>query len=142
MGKVRWGKAILNGFIAWLIGFVINMAVAIGYSFIVWGRLMPSATDYTAMGEQIGREVAALYAGNWLLIGALMLITALLILWRARAVAMRTGQSRWLNGLVVGATAAVLSLVLVLCGEFGLDTVVTIVVYLGAGVVGGLLARA
>ncbi len=141
MKKVRWGKAILNGFIAWLIAFAINMLVGIGYSVVVLGRLMPTAKDYTAMGEQIGREVAALFAGNWLLSGALILIAALIIIWRARAVAMRTGKSRWINGLVVGATAALLSLVFVLCGEFGLDTVVTILVYLGSGVVGGLLAR-
>jgi len=142
MEKVRWGKAILNGLIAWLIGFVINMAVGIGYSFIVLGRLMPTATDYNAMGNQISQEVAALYAGNWFLIGALMLIAALIILWRGRAVAMGTGRIRWINGLVVGATAAVFSLVFVLCGGFDLSILVTIVVYLGAGVVGGLLARA
>ena len=94
------------------------------------------------MSARISQEVAALYTGNWLLIGALILIAALIILWRARAVAMGTGPSRWINGLVVGATAAVLSLVFVLCGGLGLDTVVTIVVYLGAGVVGGWLARA
>ena len=71
-----------------------------------------------------------------------MLIVALLILWRGRAVAMGTGESRWVNGLVVGATAAVFSLVFVLCGGFDLSTLVTIAVYLVAGVAGGLLARA
>ena len=142
MDKVRGGKAILNGFIAWLIGFIIYMIPSFAYAFWLAFQMVPTTTDYTAMSARISQEVAALYTGNWLLIGALILIAALIILWRARAVAMGTGGSRWINGLVVGAVPAVLSLVFVLCGGLGLDTVVTIVVYLGAGVVGGWLARA
>jgi len=141
MEKVRWGKALLNGFVAWIIGVVIYMIPSFVYAAWLVFQLVPTMTDSTAISTEISQRIAAMYTGNWLLIGALVLIAALIILWRARAVATGTGQSRWINGLVVGAVAAVLSLVFVLCGGFDLSTVVTIVVYLGAGVVGGLLAR-
>ncbi|MBU0493482.1 MAG: hypothetical protein KKA73_16460 [Chloroflexi bacterium] len=126
----------------WFIGLVIYFIPSFVYAFWLAFQMAPTTTDYMSMSTRISQEIATIYSENWLLIGALMLIAALIILWRARAVAMGTGQSRWINGLVVGATAAVFSLVFVLCGGVDLSTVVTIVVYLGAGVVGGLLARA
>jgi hypothetical protein len=62
-------------------------------------------------------------------------------LWRAWAVANGTWHMRWLNGLIVGAVPAVLSLLLGFCGGYDVLDLVTIGVYLGAGVAGGLLAR-
>ena len=141
MDDVRWGKALLNGLFVWLISLIIHMIPAFVFAFWRGAQLGSQSQDYGALSQQISQEISAMYAESWALIAALVVITAVLILWRARAVANGTWHMRWLNGLIVGAVPAVLSLSFVLCGGLGLMDAVTIAVYLVTGLVGGLSAR-
>lgn len=141
MDDVRWGKAILNGLFVWLISLVIFMVPAFLYGTVLGAQLGPEMQDPAAVGQEISQRISELYAGSWLLLLGLAVITAVLIFWRAQSVANGTWDKRWLNGLIVGAVPAVLSLLFVLCGGFDVWNVVNLVLYAAAGILGGLSAR-
>ena len=141
MDDVRWGKAILNGLFVWLISLVIFMVPAFLYGTVLGAQLGPGMQDPAAVGQEISQRISELYAGSWLLLLGLAVITAVLIFWRAQSVANGTWDKRWLNGLIVGAVPAVLSLLFVLCGGFDVWNVVNLVLYAAAGILGGLSAR-
>jgi hypothetical protein len=138
---MRWSKAVLNGLFVWLMSLAVVALPGAVATFALGIELGSQDMDPVAMGQEIGRQVATLYAENWVLIVGLIVITAALTLWRARAVANGTWHLRWANGLVVGAVPAALSSLSVLCGGFGVLDIVTIAVYLLAGLAGGILAR-
>jgi hypothetical protein len=142
MDDLRLSKALLNGLFVWLISAALTALPGIVYS--VWrsSELVPRSVDALATAEQVAREVAALYAGNPLLTIGLVAITAVLVLWRASAVAKGSWTLRWANGLLVGVIPAVFALLSGLCGGLGVPDLVTSGVYLLAGLVGGLIARA
>jgi hypothetical protein len=141
MDDMRWDRALLNGLFVWLVSLVIYMVPAFAYAFMLAAQLGPGAQDYAALSQQISQQISDLYEGNWFLLGGLLVIVAVLIFWRARVVARGTWNTRWLNGLIVGAIPAVLSWLFVLCGGFDVFDIVTSVVYLGVGLLGGLAAR-
>lgn len=140
MDDVRWGRALLNGLFVWLISLVVFMLPGFLYAFWFGAQLGPEAQDYAALSQQISQEISAMYEQSPWLIVALIVIVALLVFWRARAVARGTWRMRWLNGLLVGAVPAVLSLLFILCGGPDLLDAVAVVVYLLAGLVAGLTA--
>jgi hypothetical protein len=142
MDEIHWGRALLNGLVAWFLGFVIFMIPALGYAGWIGFQLGSQAPDSATLSSRIGQEISTVYAQNWLLTGFLVVVTALLIFWRARAVARWTGRMRWANGLVVGAVPGALSLLFVVCGGFNWVDIVIVVIYLGVGVLGGVLAQA
>ena len=142
MKEVRWRRALLNGFIVCIIGAAMYMLPSWGHGFRRGFELGPTAADPSAVNVQIYEEISALWRGDWLWLAVLIdVITGLLILWRARAVAMNSGPSRWINGLVVGAVPVALWLPFTFFGGAELMDVVSFLIYLGAGVAGGLLAR-
>jgi hypothetical protein len=141
MDDIRWGRAILNGLFVWLLSLIIFMLPAVLYATVLGAQLGPEMQDPAAVSQEISQRINAMYAGSWLLIVGLIVATAVLVFWRAQAVANGTWHRRWLNGLIVGVVPAVLSLLFVLCGGFDVWDVVTLVVYVVAGVLGGLSAR-
>lgn len=140
MNGVRWGKALLNGLLAWFIGFVAYMIPSFVYAAMLVGEMDLRNQDPTTTSQQISQKIADFYASNWLLTAGLIVVIALLVFWRARTVAKGAGQRRWLNGLIVGAVPAALSLLFVLCGSFGLMDIVAVLVYLGVGALSGYWA--
>lgn len=140
MDDVHWGRAISNGLFVWIISLIIFMMPGFVYSIWLGAQLGPQAQDYGALSQQISQEISTMYGQNLWLVVALMVIIGVLIFWRARSVAKGTWSRRWLNGLIVGAVPAVLSLLFVLCGGPDLLDAATVVVYLAAGLLGGLTA--
>jgi hypothetical protein len=141
MDDVRVGRALLNGLFVWLISLVLYLLPAFLLAFWLGAQLGPGAQDYAALGQEISKRVSTMYTEQWVLTGGAILITAILILWRARAVSKGTWNMRWLNGLLVGLVPAVLSLLFALCGGFGIQHIVLVVVYLGAGLLAGVTAQ-
>jgi putative membrane protein (TIGR04086 family) len=140
LDEIRWGKALLNGLLAWFLGFVLYMIPSFVYGTWLGFRLGREAQDPSALGRQISEQIASVYAENWVITALLIVVIVLLVLWRARVVAKGTGQRRWVNGLIVGAVPAALSLLFVACGGFGWLDVISMAIYLAAGAIGGLLA--
>ena len=141
MDDLRVGRALLNGLFVWLLSLAVYLVPVFAYVFARSMQLSPATADYGALGEQIAGEVSTIFAENWLLVIALVAITAVLTLWRARAVAQGTWHLRWLNGLIVGIVPAVLSLLFTVCGGFDVLDAITIGVYVLMGLLGGLVAR-
>ena len=136
------GKALLNGLLAWFIGFALYMVPAFVVAFRLAFEMGSQRQGSAAISEQIGQEIASMYAGSWLLQMGLIVIVGLLVVWRAWAVAKGSEQKQLVGGLIVGAVPAALTLVFLACGGFGWVDIVAMLVYLVAGVTGGYLAKA
>jgi len=138
MRDMEWGKAIRNGLFAWLLSLLIFLAPVL---VLALSLAEGQDRDLLGVGREVAEQVGALYAGNWLLIGALVFISAVIITWLARAVANWSGPWRLANGLLVGVVPAALWLALGLLGGFELRLAVIAAVYAAAGLLGGMLAR-
>lgn len=136
------GKALLNGLLAWFIGFALYMLPAFVVAFRLAFEMGPRKQGAAAISQQISQTIAALYAGSWLLQVGLIVTVGLLVVWRAWAVAKGGAQRPLISGLVVGVVPALLTPVLLVWGGFGWVDIVAMLVYLVAGVTGGRLARA
>lgn len=136
------GKALLNGLLAWFIGFALYMLPAFVVAFRLAFELGPRQQGAAAISQQISQQIAALYAGSWLLQVGLIVIVGLLVVWRAWAVAKRGAQRQLISGLVVGVVPALLTPVLMVWGGSDRVDMIAVLVYLVAGVTGGYLARA
>jgi hypothetical protein len=136
------GKALLNGLLAWFIGFALYMVPAFVVAFRLAFEMGSQRQDPAAIGEQISKKITTMYAGSWLLQVGLMVIVGLLVVWRAWAVARGSEQKQLVSGLIVGAVPAVLTLVFLAFGGFGRVDILAMVVYLFAGATGGYLAKA
>ena len=136
------GKALLNGLLAWFIGFALYMLPAFVVAFRLAFEMGPRKQGSAAISQQISQKIATLYAGSWLLQVGLIVMVGLLVVWRAWAVAKGSEQRQLVSGLIVGAVPAVLTPVLLAWGGFGWVDIVAMLVCLVAGVTGGYLAKA
>ena len=136
------GKALLNGVLAWFIGFALYMLPAFVVAFRLAFEMGPRKQGSAAISQKISQKIATMYAGSWLLQVGLIVIVGLLVVWRAWAVAKGSAQRQLVRGLVVGAVPAVLTPVLLMWGGFGWVDIVAMLVCLVAGVTGGYLVKA
>ena len=141
MDDLRWDRALLNGLFVWLISVAVYVVPALVYGFWQMTGMGPQLEGTSTLGQQVAQVATSLYEESPVLLVALILITTLLIFWRARVVAKGTWSLRWANGLVVGAVPAVLSLLFILCGGFDWWDAAMSGVYLLAGLLGGIAAR-
>ncbi|MFZ1403306.1 MAG: hypothetical protein WAW03_09490 [Anaerolineae bacterium] len=136
------GKALLNGLLAWFIGFALYMLPAFVVAFPLAFEMGPQKQGSAAISQQISQKIATLYAGSWLLQVGLIVVVGLLVVWRAWVVAKGSEQRQLVSGLLVGAVPALLTPVLLAWGGFGWVDIVAMLVCLAAGVTGGYLAKA
>jgi len=136
------GKPLLNGLLAWFIGFALYMLPAFVVAFWLAFEMGPRKQGSTAISRQISQEIGALYAGSWLLPVGLIVIVGLLVVWRAWAVVRGSEPRELVSGLVVGAVPALLTPMLLAWGGFGWVDMAAMLVSLVAGITGAYLARA
>ena len=136
------GKALLNGLLAWFIGFALYMLPAFVVAFRLAFEMGPQKQGSAAISQQISQKIATLYAGSWLLQVGLIVVVGLLVVWRAWVVVKGSEQRQLVSGLLVGAVPALLTPVLLAWGGFGWVDIVAMLVCLAAGVTGGYLAKA
>jgi len=135
--SLRWGKALLNGLLAWVIGFVLYMIPSFVVAFKMGFELGPQGVESAEISRRIGEAIPAMYRGSvWLGIGYTVVV-ALLIFWRARVVARGTGANSVKHGLLVAAVPALLSVVSLFAFHMDFATVLDIVIFIAAGYVGG-----
>jgi hypothetical protein len=138
MDRVHGLKSLLNGLVAWCLGFAAYMVpafiIAFGMTFDL-GRRGQAAAE---ISTQIARRIPMVYAGNRLLTVGLIVMTAIMVLWRTLRLAGDTRSAAALNGLIVGSVAAVLTVLMFLgFGSFGWPSALAAVACVTAGVVGG-----
>lgn len=139
--SLRWGKALANGLLAWVIGFALYMIPSFVVAFKMGFELGPQGVESSVISKQIGDTVSAMYRDTvWLGIGYTVVI-ALLVFWRARVVARGTGANSVKHGLLVAAVPVLLSLASLVVVHADLTTVLDIVIFCAAGYIGGRTAK-
>ncbi len=134
MDKIHWVRAILNGLL--VVFLFIVMATLIG-------TIVGAATGFAMVGEGrandiasvVPRQMAEMFATWWVAL-ILAALGALLVYWRARAVAKRGPMKAMPNALIVGAVPALLNLLNGLNGSI-LLTLIYVAANLGAAAYAG-----
>lgn len=135
--KIRIGKALLNSLLVLALSFGLFMIPALVKAFRMGFELGPQSDDPNAVSRTISDSISEMYQNSALLITGLILITILIIFWRARAVSKGTGNKRMINGLLVASLPVILSIFWI-GGEVGLSDIAVPLLYLGAGIAGGV----
>jgi hypothetical protein len=139
--NILWIKAFLNGIFAWILGLIIYMIPGLVVAFKMGFELGPKSEDPSAVSEQIGQTVSALYQNSlWLTIGFIV-VTALLVFWRAKTVAKSTGDKSICNGLLVAAFPVLFGVLFIFSTGFDFTSIIGILVFIGAGYAGGYLSK-
>lgn len=142
MEGVRVRKGLLNGIAAWCLGFAVYMVPAFIVAFRLWFELSRQGRTYAAVSAQISQSIAALYVDSRLLTVSLIVATALAVLWRARTLVKGARSGAAFDGLIVGAVAAALTVLMFLgFGAFGWPSLLAIVACMSAGLLGGVSGR-
>jgi hypothetical protein len=132
-----WPKDLLNGFVAWLVAFVLYLipgfvvAIPMGFS------LGPKLKDNAAVGAQIGQAVSDLYRSHLSLHFGYIIVLGLLILWRARVTRRTTGNAT-VHGALIAVAPLFLAALPFAAGGHVLLCAIAAVVVLAAGIGGSI----
>lgn len=135
---VPWVKALLNGVIATVIGFVLYMIPGLFVGIKMGITLGPQLQDNAEVSRQISEAVTAMYRSSLVLWIAYAAIIAALVFWRARVVAKKAGAHGVLSGVLVGVVPAVIAVLFALFGSWGIRSFLDAAAFL---VVGGLAGK-
>jgi hypothetical protein len=138
-GKILWVKAILNGFLVFLIGFIIYMIPSFVVAFKIAFKLGPTLQDPALISSQISQAISVMYENNWYLTSGFIVITSILIFWRAYAISRNTWDKSVVNGLIVGAVPALFTLLFLLFHGIDPGSIIEIILFLAAGAAAGSL---
>lgn len=136
---ILWVKGLLNGVLAWILGFIIYMIPALVVAIKMGFELGPKSDDPSAVSEQISQTISEMYQNNlWLSLGFILVIS-LAILWRAKIVAKKAVNKTIYNGLLVAIFPLLFTMASIFSSGFEVTTVVEIILFIGAGYLGGYL---
>ena len=139
--NILWVKALLNGILAWVLGFVIYMLPSLIVGFKMGFELGPTAEDPAAVSEQISQTIREMYQNNLLLTVGFIVVTALLIFWRAFIVARGTEGKKTANGLVVAVFPVIFTLLFIFSRGLDVSSLIELLVFIGAGYAGGFFSK-
>jgi len=139
--KILWVRAVLNGILAWVLGFIIYMIPALVVATKMGFELGPQSDDPAAVSEQISQAIPAIYESNPLLTIGFIIVTALLIFWRAKAVANATGNKRTINGLLVAVFPVLISVLFSVFTNVDFTSIIQVLLFFVAGFAGGYLSK-
>jgi hypothetical protein len=139
MDRVHGLKSLLNGLVAWGLGFAVYMVPAFVIAFGMTFDLGRQGQAPAEISAQIGRRIPMVYAGNRLLTVGLIVMTAIMVLWRTLTLGGHTRSAAAVNGLIVGSAAAALTVLMFLgFGSFGWPSALASVAYVSVGVAAGV----
>ncbi len=139
--RTSWPKDLLNGFLLWLVGFILYLipgfivAVPMGFNL---GRKL---NDNVEVGRQISQAVSEMYQSNLYLHYGYLLLLALLILWRSRVISKRSSTKSITHGALVASIPVILTVVPFALAGHILACAIAVVVLFSAGVIGGSRKR-
>lgn len=136
-----WFKAFLNGILAWIMGFIFYMIPGLVLAFRMGFQLGPQSEDPSAVSEQIGQSVSELYQENLLLSIGFIVVTSLLILWRARKIAQKNLNKKISNGLWIAAFPVLMGILFMFSWGLNVISIVEILAFITAGYGGGYLIK-
>lgn len=136
-GPLRPLRALLNGVLAWFLGFALYVLPGAGLGFQVGYDRGTKGYENEEIGREVATAITDLYRGNIWLTAGVIIVTAGLIYWRARVVAGDTTGRGTGAGLLVAAIPAILAALLIVAGPWTLTGVLAVVAYMVAGIMGG-----
>ncbi len=136
-----WFKALLNGILAWFLGFIIYMIPAFVVAFKMGLELGPKSDDPAAVSEQISQTISGMYRNNILLTIGFIIITALFILWRAKRVAKKSVDNKSSMGLLVALIPVLFGILFIFSKGLNILSLVEVFVFLLAGYGGAYLSK-
>lgn len=135
--NILWLKGLWNGILAWILGFIIYMLPAFVVAFKMGFELGPKSGNPAEVSEQISKAIPQMYQNNiWLSYG-LIIVTSLLIFWRARKVIKKSSENQIINGLLVTAFPVFFSIFYNISRGFDLSSVLELILFIGAGYAAG-----
>lgn len=137
--KVLWIKALVNGIFVWILGFILYLIPALVVAFKMSFKLGPKSDNPAEISEQISRTIATIYQNNILLTIGFILVTALLIIWRARSVSKISDVKGLSPGLLVAVFPVIFSILFDYSTGFDISSIIEILAFIGAGYMGAHL---
>jgi hypothetical protein len=136
--KPSWWKDILNGFIAWIIAFVIYMIPAFVVGIQMGFDLGPKLRNNTEVGRRISQAIGEMYGSNLYIHIGYIVVLGIIVFWRSWVNTRRLTERSMFHGAIIGSAAAILAVVQMTPGGAGVHMIIPVVVSIAAGVFGGM----
>ncbi len=135
-GKPNVIRALLNGLLAYLLGFIIYMIPGFVVAMQMGAELGPKIQDPEEISKRINEAIPIMYQENLWFYYGFIIVTAALIFWRSRAVTKKAGEKVIANGILVATIPVILGVYFDISVGVGLFAIVTMAIYLAAGFYG------
>jgi hypothetical protein len=136
--KPPWWKDILNGFIAWIIAFVILMIPAFVVGINMAFDLGPKLNDNAEVSRRISHAISEMYGSNLTIRIGYIVVLGILVFWRSWVKTRHITERSILHGAIIGSAAAILVVVQMTPTGAGIHMVIPVVVSIAAGLIGGM----
>lgn len=136
--KPSWWKDILNGFIAWIIAFVIYMIPAFVVAIHMGFELGPKLNDNAEVSRRISQAISEMYGSNLYIHIGYNVVLGILVFWRSWVITRHFTERSILHGATIGSAAAILVVIQMTPSGAGTHMVIAVVVSIAAGVIGGM----
>jgi hypothetical protein len=133
-----WPKDLLNGFLVWLVAFILYLIPGFVVAIPMGFNLGPKLKDNAEVGRLIGQAVSDMYQSSPYLHYGYLLVLALLVLWRSRVISKRSSTKSISHGVLVATIPLILTAVPFALGGHILICAIAVVVLLSAGVIGAI----
>jgi hypothetical protein len=136
--KTSWWKDILNGFIAWIIAFVIYMIPAFVVGISMGFDLGPKLHDNAEVSRRISQAISEMYGSNLYIRIGYIVVLGIVVFWRSWVITRHFTEKSILHGAIIGSVAAILVAVQMTLSGAGIHMVMPVVVSIVAGLIGGM----
>ena len=135
--RSSWWKDILNGFLAWLLAFVLYMLPSLVIAISMGFDLGPKLNDNAEVSRRISQTISEVYHSGWYLHLAFIIVLAILVYWRASSKAKHLAGKSIIHGARIGAAAGVMVILQMISYGVGIYMVIGVVLCVAAGLAGG-----
>jgi hypothetical protein len=136
--KPSWWKDILNGFIAWIIAFLIYMIPAFVVAITMGFDLGPKLHDNAEVSRRISQAISEMYGSNLYIRIGYTVVLGILVFWRSWVFTRHFTERSILHGAIIGSSAAIFAVVQMTPSGAGIRMVIPVVVSIAAGLIGGM----
>lgn len=140
--KSRWFKDLLNGLMVWAIAFLLYVIPAFVVAIRMGFDLGPKLKDSAQVSKMISQAISEMYRTNPYLLPGYTVILAALIFWRVRVICRTVSGNSLIHGAVVAVIPVGIGIWWLVSVGGGLSSMIAIVVFLAAGMAGGLTRTA
>ena len=129
ISKIKWGWVVLGVVIAFVIAYLSSVVVVTGYATYLafQARGAPDMTMINGFADKNAGAIVSIFIGLGTFVGG-------------RLAGRKAKEDAFQNGLMVGLSTALIDLVLSITGGFSLWSIVSLILALGGGWLGGKLS--